>query len=779
MAKSKNTEEFEDQNDYSKKILSNRKDLLDLEDTITNNLKLQKSYTEKLNQLTNDIKATKASGKKVDKEIAANLFKQYNVSKELLKIANNELITQKEKIKEETKFYKLLKLRNITVKQFQKYQDEYAASLKGQLSIFDTIEEKLNEIPIVGGIVSKALGLDNIKEELEEKLSKNFKKNLLSNLKEGNSLSSGLGESFAIAGQSANAIYKGLAPILPLIIGIVAAFKLAELVVEVNKELTAMARSLGVSTEEAHKLHEEMAKNTTESDNALMTMSNQAKAASALGAELGVNNGLTKELIETQVSLTNNIGLATDDAAMLNANFILNGQSAEEMSTEMIGVVNQIKEASGASLNLKDVLTAVAKTSVTIVGSFKGDAKALVSAVVKAKMLGTTLDKIKEIGINTLDIETSVGKEMEARVITGKNINLNGYRAATLAKDQNKMADELAKNVGTFDEFNKMDYLQQKALADTFGLQSDELGNMLKQREILKKLGVESLSRATEETINNSTLAPELKKQVLEQKKQSDISEKLAKAAESIKESFAGLAGALQPVIEIFGDIVKHTTLIQTIIASLAGYYVGSLITGAVKWLATTAEQFGMLTLITGEKTAQAIADTTSSTAITESAAATAAAVGPQTVLTGEKTAEAGAALLAVSAETLGLAIPLVLAAAAGGMMLLSEMTSTKDGVISPDGGLVVSGPKGSISLDKDDSIIAGTNLGGNSDSSNNGDLLTELRKQNELLKAILTATDQPVKINIGSKTIEELDSQISLRKNYNLSADRTYGNRL
>ena len=186
-----------------------------------------------------------------------------------------------------------------------------------------------------------------------------------------------------------------------------------------------------------------------------------------------------------------------------------------------------------------------------------------------------------------------------------------------------------------------------------------------------------------------------------------------------------------------------------------------------------------MLTLITGEKTAQAIADTTSSTAITESAAATAAAVGPQTVLTGEKTAEAGAALLAVSAETLGLAIPLVLAAAAGGMMLLSEMTSTKDGVISPDGGLVVSGPKGSISLDKDDSIIAGTNLGGNSDSSNNGDLLTELRKQNELLKAILTATDQPVKINIGSKTIEELDSQISLRKNYNLSADRTYGNRL
>ena len=36
-----------------------------------------------------------------------------------------------------------------------------------------------------------------------------------------------------------------------------------------------------------------------------------------------------------------------------------------------------------------------------------------------------------------------------------------------------------------------------------------------------------------------------------------------------------------------------------------------------------------------------------------------------------------------------------------------------KDGVIGPDGGMLVSGPKGSIQLDKQDSIIAGTNLGG------------------------------------------------------------------
>ena len=64
------------------------------------------------------------------------------------------------------------------------------------------------------------------------------------------------------------------------------------------------------------------------------------------------------------------------------------------------------------------------------------------------------------------------------------------------------------------------------------------------------------------------------------------------------------------------------------------------------------------------------------------------------------------------------LGIPLAAIAVAGMMSKLSSgkakaKESIKDGVIGPGGEMVVSGPKGSIQLDKDDSIIAGTNLGG------------------------------------------------------------------
>jgi hypothetical protein len=54
----------------------------------------------------------------------------------------------------------------------------------------------------------------------------------------------------------------------------------------------------------------------------------------------------------------------------------------------------------------------------------------------------------------------------------------------------------------------------------------------------------------------------------------------------------------------------------------------------------------------------------------------------------------------------------LALGAIAGGIgYMKSQSSKIDDGIIGPGGEMVVSGPKGSIQLNKDDSIIAGTNL--------------------------------------------------------------------
>jgi hypothetical protein len=119
-------------------------------------------------------------------------------------------------------------------------------------------------------------------------------------------------------------------------------------------------------------------------------------------------------------------------------------------------------------------------------------------------------------------------------------------------------------------------------------------------------------------------------------------------------------------------------------------------------------------------------------------------------------------------------------AAAAAGAVALG-MKYMSDGVIGPDGGMVVSGPKGSISLDPNDSIVAGTNLfgSGGATSGQPAGNDPQIGEMISLLKQLVAATSGPTVIKIGNKTIEELDSQISLRKNYNIGPDRTYGNRL
>ena len=108
------------------------------------------------------------------------------------------------------------------------------------------------------------------------------------------------------------------------------------------------------------------------------------------------------------------------------------------------------------------------------------------------------------------------------------------------------------------------------------------------------------------------------------------------------------------------------------------------------------------------------------------------------------------------------LGIPLAGIAVAGMMSKLSSgkakaKESMKDGVIGPGGEMVVSGPKGSIQLDKDDSIIAGTNLGGKGkggSSKNNINIqpiVAAINAQNVILNQI--AAKSPV-IEMGGNEV-------------------------
>ncbi len=93
----------------------------------------------------------------------------------------------------------------------------------------------------------------------------------------------------------------------------------------------------------------------------------------------------------------------------------------------------------------------------------------------------------------------------------------------------------------------------------------------------------------------------------------------------------------------------------------------------------------------------------------------------------------ASALSFGAAAIPIALGIAGIAAAGYGAYQMVSNM---KDGAIDPQGGLLVSGEKGSIQLDKDDSIIAGTNLGGggNSGMGEKLDKIIQLLSQQRIL---------------------------------------------
>ena len=88
-------------------------------------------------------------------------------------------------------------------------------------------------------------------------------------------------------------------------------------------------------------------------------------------------------------------------------------------------------------------------------------------------------------------------------------------------------------------------------------------------------------------------------------------------------------------------------------------------------------------------------------------------------------------------------------------------MDSINDGIIDGSGGLVISGPKGSISLNSEDTIvgnkngiIAGTNLGG----SNNRELINRIDR---LIAATERGTTITMDGNLVGKSIANTTSRL------------------
>jgi hypothetical protein len=742
-------------------------DIDKLQSDYTTQLQLMRESWAGMTEEQRKVAFMEARSIKLQKEKAINLKEHYDTQVKI-----NDLSEQA--IKQMKKEAELANKR-------QAFVDKYKESLADQLGFLDSIDDAIKDIPVVGGVLSKALGLDNIKEELSKEMLGAFKTGLQGAAGSAGGLMAGLRG----AATAAKGVLVSMGPLLPIMLAVAAAAALIFKALEMDEELVDLAKNLDVSKHTAHEIHLSAIDIASEMNQVGINSEQVVKVMEEMKTSMGYNVGLmaqhneaARQLVETTTLLVEKQGLSTQEAVDLN-------RAAIAVNLPMENVALMAAEMGDELVSGREIMQDLGKVSKGVLLNFSKNPAALVKAVKQANLLGTTLDKINSAGDNMLDIESSIQKEMEARVITGKNLNLNQARYYAMTGDTEKLQEEIAKQMGTAADYEEMSVIQRKALAEAMGMTKDEMDEMMVKQKELETLGYDQEklqeilggSKADQAkalaALGKTEAKDLLEKKILEQ----DRVKTTAKLADVMAKLGDLASKFLGPVLSIVDGLISGITFLLTPFQTIAST-INSIFTGATSIKDVFKEMGPVASFIATALGAAGIAvATVLLPGLISSAAAAVMALGPMI-------AAAMAAMSAAIAGTVGVgAVPIIagIAAVAG---TIAAVTSISDGVINPDGGLMVSGPKGSISLDPNDSIVAGTNLFGGDTQTNTATNQPavndpQIGEMISLLKQLVAATSGPTVIKIGSKTIEELDSQISLRKNYNIGPDRTYGNRL
>lgn len=328
----------------------------------------------------------------------------------------------------------------------------------------------------------------------------------------------------------------------------------------VDKETTAMARGLNMSKEEAIGVKEQFAQISRDSGDIAINSIRLGKAQAGLNAQLGMGTQFSGQMLKTFSKLTEIVGISAEAAGSLAFQGQMAGQSFREVEENVLAASYEMQRGVGIQLDMKGVLEATGKVSGQVRANLGANPELIAKAVTAAKLLGAELSDIAAAGKTMLNFESSIEAELEAELLTGKQLNLEKARAAALAGDQVALAEELGKNIGSHGDFMKMNVLQQDALAKAMGMSSDSMADMLFKQETMG--------------MNAKQLRAQGKGELADKLEQLDAQEKMALAQEKFQAVMGEVAMVVLPVVEAFGQMVSWLAESKVLLGALVGIIV-------------------------------------------------------------------------------------------------------------------------------------------------------------------------------------------------------------
>ena len=371
-------------------------------------------------------------------------------------------------------------------------------------------------------------------------------------------------------------------------------------VLALDKTLTEFGKSVQVSKEGARTLADSFQETSFEASQINKNVSstqasikNQIEANNELNKSLGTGALFTKQSRIDQIELVKGMGLQGEEGAKIYGLGKLNNMTAHQTAVAIGDQVVNTRKATGITLDYRKVLSDVAKVGGQLSAQYKNNPALLAQAVTQAQLLGLTLEQTAKMGSSLVDdFAGSLGKELEAELLTGKALNLEQARYYALMGDSAKAAKELMDNVGGIEEYQQLNVLQQKSLAAAIGLTTDELATSLKQQELLKgtafetqeafKQAAEQAARTGDYTKLNAQISQAANgEELAKQAAQIDNQTKFQMAIEKLQETVANLVnGPFGTLIDKMATLLGQAGTLKFIFGSIAGIITVKMIGG-------------------------------------------------------------------------------------------------------------------------------------------------------------------------------------------------------
>ena len=422
------------------------------------------------------------------KKITTSLDKSFEIQQKINQGADAQVTIDKERLRQQSLIeviqsrIQLIRDNDLSLSEELNSELEIQKKLSGDL--LKNFEKSNKERQTQGGLLLNTFkGLDQLLQKSGfGSLSKKLE------LEEAGKESKNIGEALGKVGKSLRgSISRG-----DVLVAVLT--KVAQASKQADTNIANLRRGFGISASEGTKLNNQFVKTAITSGDITANVESLQEANQNINKQLGIQVTYSDELLVTANALVKRNKLSEEAAAGFSQQVLATGVGANALLDASAETVAAIQNQTGVQLSFNSILEESNKISGQLRANLLRTPDGLVKAVATAKTLGVEMSEIAGIAGQLLDFESSITKELEAELLIGKDLNLEQARLLALQGKSDEAVSNLVSQIGTLEDFQKLNVIQQNALASAVGMTSDQLATTVEKQAAINSQKQEGLA---------------------------------------------------------------------------------------------------------------------------------------------------------------------------------------------------------------------------------------------------------------------------------------------